>query len=171
MPIMSFKPSLAPNGRAQIVHNDGKLIVATWERHVLSVWRSEITSVGVATWTRCTTDLAKQHPGKKLHAFGYLEPESQFDPSESTFRATVDTLKRVESIVAAMVMVYPREGFWSAAMRGRLTAMFTESSCGVPYSLHPNVPEGIAWLSEHGVSDMDVPFAGLSAQFDALRAL
>ena len=171
MPLTGFRPSLAPNGPAQIVHNDGKLIVATWERHLLSLWRSEITSVGVSIWTRCATDFGKQLAGKKMNSFGYLEPEALFEGSEATFSATVDTLKRVESVVAAMVMVYPREGFWSAAMRGRLTAMFTESSCGVPYSVHPNVPEAIAWLGEHGPSDMNVSLMGLSAQFDALRML
>jgi hypothetical protein len=171
MSMNAFKPSLAPIGPARIVHNDGMLIIATWERHILSLWRSEITSTGVAVWTRHVTEHSKQHPGKKLHAFAYLEPESMFDGSDATFNATVEALKRVEIMVAAMVMVYPRDGFWSAAMRGRLTAMFNESSCGVPYSLHANVAEGIAWLSEHGASDMDVSLQGLSAQFDALRAL
>jgi len=171
MPLIAFKPSLAPNAPAHIVHNDGKVIIATWERHVLSLWRSEITSVGMSIWTRCLCEHSKQHPGKKLHAVAYLEPEAIFDGSDSTFQATVESLKRVQSMVAAMAMVYPREGFWSAAMRGRLTAMFNESSIAVPYSLSPNLPEAIAWLSEHGASDMEAPLAGLSAQFDALRAL
>lgn len=171
MPVIAFKPSLAPTGPAQIVHNDGKLIIASWERHLLSVWRTEILSPGLAVWSRCLNELSKQYPGKKLNAIGYIEIDSMLDGSESTFQASVETLKRLESIVAAMAIIYPREGFWNAAMRGRLTAVFTESSCSVPYSVHPNVAEAIAWLSEHGAGDVSVPFAGLSAQFDALRAL
>jgi hypothetical protein len=156
---------------ARVVHNDGTLIIASWERHFLSVWRQAITPVGIATWTRLLDDMRRQHPGQRLNAFGYLERESMFDASDATFQATVDTLKRVESFVAAMVMVYAREGFWSATMRGRLTAMFNESNCSVPYAVHPTLPEAIAWLAERGAKDVQVDAGALAQQLETLRKL
>jgi hypothetical protein len=169
LPVNLSKPSLSVSEDMRIVHNDGSFLVSTWERHVISVWRREITGFAVATWGRYLADLLKQHPGQRLNVVGYLEPECLFDGSPGTFQACVELLRRFEGSVAAMTMIYNREGFWNAAMRGRLTAIFNESSSSVPYALHPTLNEALEWLAEHGASDIDAHPLALARQVEALR--
>jgi hypothetical protein len=153
----------------RIVHADQNFVIGTWSRHIVSVWRREIDSLGVATWGRYLADLQKQFPSQRLNVVGYLEPECIFDGSPSTFQACVDILKRFDGSVAAMAMVYNREGFWNAAMRGRLTSIFNESNAGVPYSLHPTLAEALEWLAENGASDIEAHPQALARAVEALR--
>jgi hypothetical protein len=163
------KPSLSALDPIRIAHNDGALVVGTWERHIISVWRREISAFGVATWGRHLGELSKQHPGQRLNVVGYLEPVCVFDGSPDTFQACVDLLKRFEGSTAAMAMIYDREGFWNAAMRGRLTAIFNESASPIPYSLQPTLNGALEWLAEHGARDIDAQPLALAKQVETLR--
>lgn len=165
----ALKPSLPE--AARVLHNDGTLIIATWESYFLSVWRTPVAPVGVAIWNRLLMEMHKQQPGKRLHSLAYLEPTSMFDTSDATFHAIVESLKRVESFCAAMVTIYNREGFWNATMRGKLTAMFNESNSAVPYAVHPTLHEAIVWLAERGAKESHVDQHGLAQQVESLRKL
>jgi hypothetical protein len=162
--------SLSPGpDDVRVVHADANFVIGTSGRHIISVWRHEIGPMGVATWGRYLTDLQKQYPGQRLNTVAYLEPECVFDGSPATFQACVEMLKRLDGSVAAMAMIYNREGFWNAAMRGRLTAIFNESNAGVPYALHPALAEALEWLAENGASDIEAHPQSLARSVEALR--
>lgn len=167
--VSAIKSSLAAREAAQLLHADANYVVATWERHVIVIWRSEISVHGVATWSRAMAELKQQHGGKPINVFVYIEPECHFTGSPTTFEACVDALKRFQDVVAGTSIVYEREGFWNAAMRGRVTAIHNESKAEVPYALHPSVDQALAWLTEHGADDLDLPTGALAAQLHALR--
>jgi hypothetical protein len=163
------RSSLPGPDEVRVVHADESFVIGTSGRHIISVWRREIGSLGVATWGRYLTDLQKQFPGQRLNSVSYLEPECLFDGSPATFQACVDMLKRFDGSVAAMAMIYNREGFWNAAMRGRLTSIFNESNAGVPYSLHPTLTEALEWLAENGAPDIEAHPQSLARSVEALR--
>jgi hypothetical protein len=163
------KPSLAVHEEARVLHADPIYVVATWNRHVLVVWRREISVPGVAHWSRGMADLKQQNPGQRVNVLVYIEPECQFTGSPVTFAACVEALKRFEDVVAATAMVYDREGFWSAAMRGRVTSIHSESKTELPYSMHQTLAQAIAWLSEHGAHDLKGHAQALTRVVEALR--
>lgn len=163
------KSSLAPREAVRILHSDAAIAVGALDRQAILVWRTEITSYGVAISLRHLADLLKQYPGQRINIFSYIEPVVAFDGSTSTFQACTEALKRLGDAVAASAMVYNREGFWNAAMRGRLTSIFNESNSGIPYALHPTLPEALAWLAEHGAQGIEVSPQALSMAVETLR--
>jgi hypothetical protein len=163
------KPSLAVHEEARVLHADPIYVVATWNRHVLVVWRREISVPGVAHWSRSMAELKQQNPGRRINVLVYVEPACQFGASPVTFAACVDALKRFEDVVAATAIVYDREGFWNAAMRGRVTAIHNESKTELPYSMHQTLAQAIEWLRENGADDLQGHPQALSDAVEALR--
>ena len=169
MAVTAIKPSSpAPDG-ARIVHADTGYVMGVWDRHIIAIWRREISAPGVATWSRAMAELQKQHPGQRINVIVYIEPECLFADSPITFEACVDAGKRFESVMAATAIIYNREGFWSATMRGRFTAIHNESKVEPPYAMHPSLAGAIEWLGEHGARDLAINPQALELTVEALR--
>lgn len=148
------KPSPGLREAPRIVHADQGYVIATWNRHVIVIWRREISVPGVAHWSRAMAELKQQHAGLRINVLVQIEPECQFTGSPVTFEACVEALKRFEDVVAGTAIVYDRGGFWNATMRGRVTAIHNESKAELPYSMHQTLLQAIDWLGEKGADDL-----------------
>jgi hypothetical protein len=167
---MNARKTTQPAGAdIQVLYRDEALAIGFWERHFISIWRQEISSQGVAILSRHMAEVLKQHPGQRIHSVTYLEPACLFEGSPGTFQASVEMLKRFENSIAAVATVYNREGFWSAAMRGRFTAIFSESTANVRNALFPTLPEALLWLAQYGAPDIAAQPELLAKQVEALR--
>lgn len=162
-------PGAAARDAPHVLHADDSHVIGTWRRHVVVIWRREISVPGVALWSRSMGDLLKAHPGQRINTFVYVEETCAFSGSPVTFAACVDALKRFESGVAATAVVYAREGFWNAAMRGRVTAIHSESKAETPYVLQPSLSAAIEWLSTKGDDELKAQALALAPIVEALR--
>jgi hypothetical protein len=77
-------------------------------------------------------------------------------------------LKRHEGTIVGTAVVYNRDGFWSASMRGQVMAINTESKAGIPHFVTPSLPAACAWLLE--ILGNGPPVAAIQQAVEQLRA-
>lgn len=169
LPNSARRPSDEPES-LDLIQADRGFSVANWGRYNLLVWRAEISALGVSVWTRAFSQLKQAFPGQPLGQLTLIEPECVFGQSPSAFPACVEALRRFSDCLAASAVVYTREGFWNAAMRGRVMAMHGESKTEVPFALRPTLADAYAWMREHAPGLPNVTLGALEQAMQELRA-
>lgn len=155
---------------ADVVHSSPAFLVATWQHHVIVIWRQAVSVVGVAVWSRAMTQLQTEHPGRPSNTLVYIEPGCRFADAPETLVAHTDALKRFGDAHAATVVVYEGAGFGKAALRARLMAIHGERKTGVPYALTSSLAEAVEWLAERGAADLREHALTLAPIVEALRS-
>jgi hypothetical protein len=156
--------------KLELVHSDAGCAVAIWDRYVLVVWRQQVTAVGVTLCARAMTRAKQNHPGQRIAALVYMEPEVSLSGSSSTFQACAEELRRHEVDLAGYAVAYEREGFWNAAIRGRIMAINAESKTDIAFALRPTLAEACTWLKEHAADLPPIPTDALVRAVEELRA-
>lgn len=129
-------------------YSDPVFSLGLLDRCLLSVWRRDTSTHSTFQVARAVQELRTLQPDIKLALLSLVEPDCVVPASEDVARAWCDLLKRQEGTIVGTAVVYNREGFWSASMRGQVMAINTESKAGIPHFVTPSLPAACAWLVE-----------------------
>jgi hypothetical protein len=151
------------------LYTDPRFSLANWGRFNLMVCRQEISALGAAIWARAMNQLKQTYPGRRFGQLTWIEAECSLVQDDLAYAACVEGLQRFGDCMAASAVIYAREGFWNATLRGRVTAMHHDSKIEIPYAMHPSLADAAAWLGEHApdLPALDVP--ALTRAFEQLR--
>lgn len=119
------------------------------------VWRTRVSVPGVAVVTRGIEKLLQGDPTERFGVLVHVESACELQKDNSVFQACVEELKRHGRRMAGYAVVYNREGFWNAAMRGRVMAIGSESKSEVPFAMRPTLLEACGWLRQ--LEELTVP--------------
>ena len=169
MPISAQRPIDESPDTLDVLHADERCALANWGRYNLIVLRREVSTLGISLWARAMTQLKQGQPGVRFGNLTWVETECNFSQDQQAFPACIEALPRFSDCLAGCAVVYGREGFWNAAMRGRVMAVRNESKAGVPMTMHPNLPDAYAWLSEQASDLPTIAQPALTRAMDALR--
>lgn len=124
-------------------------------RALCVVWRTRVSVPGVAMVARGIEKLLQADPAQRFSVLVHVESACELQKDNSVFQACVDELKRHGRRMAGYAVVYNREGFWNAAMRGRVMAIGSESKSEVPFAMRPTLLEACGWLRQ--LEDLALP--------------
>src|SRR5262245_59805291 len=103
------------------------------------VCRQEMSALGAAIWARAMNQLKQTYPDRRCGQLTSFETECSLVQDGLAYAACVEALQRFGDRLAASAVIYAREGFWSATLRGRVTAMHHDSKIEIPYAMHSSL--------------------------------
>ena len=168
--------SVIPNARAglepslAILHSDETYALGTFDRYLLATWRKEVSMLGALHWGRALGELCSAQAGRPTGSLTFMEPDCTYptqEPVESTFG---ESMGRYSAVLRATATVYPRDGFWGAALRGQVTSVHRDLPVPIRFLVTTRAEDAASWLVETLAEASSERGAALNQALNELRA-